>query len=149
MKLLVFEGINGSGKTSTITALKELLAEEGESRPYPYTYIDRLLHSFYVFEKLYCRIHSRLEYAPFYIALKVIPTVVIFLDIEEEIAYRRIGERGGDAYKQSLAILEKERALYSQAFKYYRGIKVMRVEVDWKTPRQIAEEIHLRISNGY
>ena len=93
MKILIFEGISCSGKSTLQSSLREV---EG-SEIHKYLTIDRFIHSCYVFEKIKgATLYTSLD--EMYTKLRGLDISVVYVDIPAFTAYERLVARGRRAY---------------------------------------------------
>ena len=109
MKIVIFEGIDGSGKT---TIINELRKNSELNHP---LFIDRFIHSNYVYESLKGNLNiDVLE--DICRSIKKLNTFVIYLNISPETAYSRIRIKGMHE-KYSVDLLRSHKILFEESFK--------------------------------
>ena len=139
MKLLIFEGCSGVGKTSVISEFRKLI---GINKKHDLL-IDRFIHSRYVFDKMYNRGFNYFEYIPIYICLKLLGATVIYLTINEDISLERCLNKK-DYFISQKKDISQERKYYSEAFSKF-PLKRISIDCNDKNVLEIASEIYKEI----
>ncbi len=135
MKIIIFEGISGSGKSTIISELKKLIYYDKEHN----LFIDRSIHSNYVFNYINNRNQKIFKYIPFFIAFWLLKSIVINIKVDPEVAYKRCIEKK-DIFINSLSDIILEKTIFDKAFRLF---PLKRYDID--TNNKSLEDIILEV----
>ncbi len=109
MKIIIVEGVDGSGKSTVIRELRKKLA--GKYQP---LFVDRFLHSNYVYETLKSTVNINDLKDTFNKLIQCLDVIVIYLDVSPEVAIKRISEKNEPCTIEYIINCE---ILFEEAFK--------------------------------
>jgi thymidylate kinase len=139
MRILIFEGISGCGKTSVISEVRKMIGKDNKHD----LVIDRFIHSRFVFDKMYNRKSSMFEYFWVLLALWILQAKVIFIDQDVDFCWRNCLKKN-DFFAATKLDIALERFWYTVAFKQL-PMDIIRVNATGLSIKEIAEEVYEKI----
>jgi len=142
MKVLILEGISGSGKSSLQSALREI---EGNSI-HQYLTIDRFIHSCYVFEKLKGAPNTDELDRMYYTLKNNLDITIVYLCTPAYTAYERLRDRGDRTFnnlKFKVEDLIIQQNLFEEALDRYKfeTIRIDSIDSPIQSAKRILKEL--------